>query len=423
MKISTISINGFKALQQFSIAPDGASIEISGDNGVGKSSVIDAIWMTLTGKEVPGVPVHRDMVKAAISLGLDDGTTVEWECKAGSKKLTVTGPDGEPVKEPRTFLNNLIGNISFDPFGFVDEQPAKQKEILQKQILKLDFTDLDAAKSGKLAIHRDAKASADAIERQIQGMGAVTRTVPVDVRELQLAQEAREAVKRRLAGAEGDRRAIDTAIAQNKDAVVQVDREIEDLEARIAAAKVRREGIEAKLHGCAQDVLAAESKIADLVAELNEMPDNSEAIAKASETNLAASRWEDYQRLQAQWGKELEKVETAKLEIEALDRLRVQRLAEAEFPVPGLSFSEAGVLYNGLPFDRLNQCMSDILKVGTAIAVSLKPNLKIVRIKDGSLLGKTKKEELLTMLSKLGFQAFLETVTEGPLAAAVIEEA
>ena len=28
MKISTISINGFKALQQFSIAPDGASSHV-----------------------------------------------------------------------------------------------------------------------------------------------------------------------------------------------------------------------------------------------------------------------------------------------------------------------------------------------------------------------------------------------------------
>ena len=50
MKIETIAINGFKKLQQFAIDPAGKSVEIKGKNGQGKSSIIDAIWCTLTGK-------------------------------------------------------------------------------------------------------------------------------------------------------------------------------------------------------------------------------------------------------------------------------------------------------------------------------------------------------------------------------------
>ena len=120
MKIETININGFKKLQQFSIDPAGKSVEIKGKNGQGKSSIIDAIWCTLTGKNVPGVPINKDSVSAKIVVGLDSGHTARLSFSArGGRTLVVEGPDGEPVKAPAAFLENLIGKISFDPFEFV----------------------------------------------------------------------------------------------------------------------------------------------------------------------------------------------------------------------------------------------------------------------------------------------------------------
>ena len=78
--------------------------------------------------------------------------------------------------------------------------------------------------------------------------------------------------------------------------------------------------------------------------------------------------------------------------------------------------------FNGLPFDSGNQCQSDILRVGVAIAVAQNPALKIVRIKDGSLLDGDAKAQLLAMLAEHGFQAFIETVADCGLTALTIEE-
>ena len=57
-----------------------------------------------------------------------------------------------------------------------------------------------------------------------------------------------------------------------------------------------------------------------------------------------------------------------------------------------------------------------------AIAVAQDPALRIVRIKDGSLLDSTARAELLAMLEENGFQAFIETVSDSELTALTIEE-
>ena len=115
-------------------------------------------------------------------------------------------------------------------------------------------------------------------------------------------------------------------------------------------------------------------------------------------------------------------IEASKQALADIENDRKERLFSAKFPVEGLEFTEDGVLFNGLPFDSGNQCQSDILRVGVAIAVAQDPALKIVRIKDGSLLDSARKRELLEQLSASGFQAFIETVADSELQALTIDE-
>lgn len=422
MKIDTIQINGFKKLVQFSIDPEGKSVEIKGRNGQGKSSIIDAIWVALTGKEVPGVPVNKDSIKAEIVVGLDSGHTVTLKFTArGGKTLVVEGPDGAAVKAPATFLQNLIGKISFDPFEFVEMEPGKQRAFLV-QLLGLDLSAIDARKEVALKEKREAEGDAKAIEKQIEELANIRETQRVDVADLMVKQELRNEKVRQIESARGTMRAVESQIEASSQKVDSILAEIENARKVLAAW-------EAKLPEAITERTQAEERanrgrevIGRLEAELADMPDNSPAIVAAGDTNAKADAWERKESLRAEYKLAVSDIDAAKQKLEDIENDRKEALLSASFPVEGLAFTDEGVTFNGLPFDKGNQCMSDILRVGVAIAVAQDPALKIVRIKDGSLLDSKSRADLLAMLSTCGFQAFIETVADSDLQALTIEE-
>lgn len=416
MKIETININGFKKLQQFSIDPKGKSVEIKGKNGQGKSSVIDAIWCTLTGKDVPGVPINKDSVSAKIVMGLDSGHTARLSFSAkGNKTLVVEGPDGEPVKAPAAFLENLIGKISFDPFDFVTQQPAKQKAFLQ-QLLGLDFTEIDSRKGYALAEKKEIEQDAKSIERDAEALADAKKIDRVDVAELVQKQNERAEVVRQGQSAAADLATAERDAMDATESVQSIESQIAVLNERLADAKLRKDAADAA-------VIPRRSELERLRELVKTLPDNSDAIRNAGEINKQADAWDRRVELVAKSKAIKGELDAIKAKLESIESERSEMLLNAKFPVPGLSFSVDGVLFNGLPFDSGNQCQSDILRVGVAIAVAQNPALKIVRIKDGSLLDAEAKAKLLAMLSENGFQAFIETVADCGLTALTIEEA
>lgn len=415
MKIETITINGFKKLKQFAIDPAGKSVEIKGRNGQGKSSIIDATWCALTGKDVPGVPVNRESVTAKIVVGLDDGHTARLSFSSkGNKSLVVEGPDGEPVKAPATFLENLIGKISFDPFEFVNQTPQKQRAFLQ-QLLGLDFADIDSDKAFLLEQKRDIDRDAVAIEREAEALLDAQNVERVDVSDLVAKQNERAEViaKGREAAA---------AVERAESAVESANASVANLEEQIAALNGRLESARAHAATEASKVAPLRTSLELLRSQVAGMPDNSEAIRNAGETNRQADRWAKRLELVARSKSIKGDLDAVKMKLEGIEGERQSRIMDAKFPVPGLTFSVDGVLFNGLPFDSGNQCQSDILRVGVAIAVAQNPTARIVRIKDGSLLDSSAKAALLAMLAENGFQAFIETVADCDLTAHVIEE-
>lgn len=415
MRIETIAINGFKKLQQFAIDPAGKSVEIKGKNGQGKSSIIDAIWCTLTGKDVPGVPINRDSVSAKIVVGLDSGHTARLSFSAkGGKTLVVEGPDGEPVKAPATFLENLIGKISFDPFEFVNQPPAKQKAFLQ-QLLRIDMTPIESRKSAALAEKLEIENEAKAIERDAEKLVDAKKTDRVDVADLVAKQNERAETIRKGQAAAQDLASAEATAQRTAASVASIQAKIADLQAQLNDVEMEYDAAQAA-------ITPRRAELERLRAIVAEMPDNSEAIANAGEINKAADNWAKRLELVEASKKIRGDLDAVKAKIEGIEADRSELLFAAKFPVKGLSFSTDGVLFNGLPFDSGNQCQSDILRVGVAIAVAQDPALKIVRIKDGSLLDSTAKSELLAMLAENGFQAFIETVDDSELTALTIEE-
>jgi hypothetical protein len=106
--------------------------------------------------------------------------------------------------------------------------------------------------------------------------------------------------------------------------------------------------------------------------------------------------------------------------IEDIDEEKRGAMERAKFPVDGLAFGDGDVQYNGFPFSQASG--AEQLRVSAALAMAANPKLRVLRIKDGSLLD----EKSLAILEQLAidadYQVWIEIVRTDSKATVVMED-
>jgi len=135
MKIVQFTAENIKRLKLVSITPKGHMVEITGKNGQGKTSVLDAIWYALGGKEnIPAVPIRRGAEKARVTLDMGE-FIVERRFTEKDSTITVKTSDGSATyASPQKMLDALVGSLSFDPLEFSRAGAAEQFAILRQTV-------------------------------------------------------------------------------------------------------------------------------------------------------------------------------------------------------------------------------------------------------------------------------------------------
>jgi len=105
-----------------------------------------------------------------------------------------------------------------------------------------------------------------------------------------------------------------------------------------------------------------------------------------------------------------------------LDTERAEMLAAAEFPVPGLGFGAdgSGVTLNGIPFEQASA--TEQLMVSLAMGAALNPRLRVLLVKDASLLTARNRAVLINWCERENMQGFIELAGEGGEVTVVIED-
>ena len=123
----------------------------------------------------------------------------------------------------------------------------------------------------------------------------------------------------------------------------------------------------------------------------------------------------------------LEQLEAAEIETRSLTTrigdaaaAKAQKLAEAKLPVEGLTFDEAGVSLATLPFDQASD--AERLRVSVAMGIALNPKLRVMLIRDGSLLDAANLELIKKMAEEHNMQIWIERVGSGPEVSVLIED-
>jgi hypothetical protein len=106
-------------------------------------------------------------------------------------------------------------------------------------------------------------------------------------------------------------------------------------------------------------------------------------------------------------------------ELIAIGALKSKQIAEANFPVPGVTFGDDGILVNGIPFAQASS--AEQLRIAVAMGLSANPKLRIILIRDGSLLDETSMTAVAEMAEKYDACVWMERVGEGKEVTVVIE--
>ena len=79
-------------------------------------------------------------------------------------------------------------------------------------------------------------------------------------------------------------------------------------------------------------------------------------------------------------------------------------------PIPGLTIDDSGILYNDIPLDQCSDGAK--LMIGVAISMALNPTVRVILIKDGSLIDKKNMAMLAKVVKDKDFQLLIEKVND-----------
>lgn len=421
MKIIKLTSQNVKRLRAVTIEPDGALVQITGKNGAGKSSVIDSISMAFGGASAACErPVREGEEKANIVCELDEDLIVRRTFTAdGRTSLSVTSKDGLKYPSPQAVLDKLVGRLTFDPLEFSRMEPRKQVETL-RNLVGLDFSKLDRERLTVYDERTDLNRTLKQMEGQLAGLAKHEGVPEQEVSIAGISAERRAAMKvveeNRMAreGARQDRLVVQNLQAAVGDQIQTIERLEKQLnEARATLDDLKRRAVHAQATAIERESAVAQLSDPDLDAFDRQIEQAEATNRKVRDNARRASLATEVSDMRAQATKLTE-------QLEAIDRQKSEALAAAKFPVPGLSFNEGGVLFNNIPFSQASS--GEQLRVSVAMGLALNPKLKVLLIRDGSLLDADGLRMVAEMAEGADSQVWIERVDESGGSGVVIED-
>lgn len=439
MIVKKLELVNFQVIKEFNADFDGNVYFITGDNELGKSTVLKAIGALLTGNRDAVLKNGESKGFAKMIVG-DDGEEYEVELKFTkanprgtlSIKSKTTGMKSDNV----SMLQKIFGYTDFDAVEFsrwseTAEGRRKQIEVVKSllpeevrtRIAEIDTT-VAGLKTERTGVNRDLKtykSISDAAGQGLTTQDLKTYAKPKDITELmkeqaenaQLIEKAKtvrsaleqrkkqlEEIPERLAAAkatyekaiEEAKKAIERTEKLYKEAIAQIESEKADYEARKANA---------------------EKWLANYEENNPEKLDTSEQLRKAEEHNKMAAKVADYLSKKKQAGDKKAEAEKMDSEIAELSAEREKLISSAKLPISGLSFSDDGLVLNDVPFVSGKVSDSQIMEVAAKLIIASNPTVKVFRIARGESLGQKRLQAILDLAKKEGFQGFIESVVRG----------
>lgn len=455
MKLKRLSITNVLGIEHVEIEPGGNVVTISGANGTGKTSIIDALKAGLGGGH-DATLLRTGADTGQIVLILEDGVEITKTITPDKSETTVKHPEYGKLPKSAAYLKKLVDALSLNPVTFLTA-PKKDRvdQLLAALPMQVTFEQLGfvpaVAMSGislddhaLTVIGKVAKAIYDlrtgvnrAEKEKRATVNQMTETLPADAVDgswsdaLQAANH--EYVSLRTATADA-LRAIDDAANQTIAAAKQ------DREDHIAAVERERDAAIERLRADAQ------IEIDRTIADAGKKYFDAEEVRRTQRTSIEAeyrpaeatlkekigharamveqhAKAESTREFIAQLTKDADTLdaESSKL-THAMGRLEVLKASLLEkLPIAGLSVQDGDIYVGGLPFDRINE--SKRIQLAIKIAQLRAGSLGLVAVDGLERLDPKTFETFRKEAAKSKLQFVISRVTDGPLTISTESEA
>jgi DNA repair exonuclease SbcCD ATPase subunit len=411
LTIVELRVENVKRLRSVRIRPDGANVVVvGGRNAQGKSSLLDSIEMAIGGgKSIPEEPIRKGERTARIVADLGD-IIVERTFTGNRSELVVKNAAGVPQKSPQLLLNSLCSRIAFDPFEFQRKKKEEQAAVIRELVPETAaaIAKVDERHAAAYAERTEANKAAKAVAARLDAMREHRDAPEKEVSVSALVEKLEAAHAHNKARADAAAR-----VANAERAVASRDAEIARLHELLEAAnKARSEALdERRSTSEAFEALAPEADTGPVQVELRGAEETNRKVRENKERALVREELYSAEKHARELTEELMRLEGEKQGL----------LEEAKLPVPGLGFDDHGPTLNGLPLDQASQ--AERLRVSIAIGIALNPRIKVLLVRDGSLLDEASMKLLAEAARDEEAQVFVERVSEtGEGCSLVIED-
>jgi len=427
MQIVGLQVENFKRIKAVEIIPQGNTVIISGANGQGKTSILDAIWTALGGAKADKAlgtiePIRDGEKKAVISVDLGDIKVTRKWTNSDKPTLVVENQQGAKFKSPQTMLDKLVGSLSFDPLAFSQMEDKQQVETLTGLVeFSIDPKELDRQKKELFDERTIVNRMVSQNKARLDGLSVPDEDTPTEelvvseiLEQIQTASETLTAnnIKR------SDLQKLGQQMNTYKAEIKSFNDQIDGLNEQIARLGKRIDDEQVKLNEVIEKGKALQAEVKDLVD-----PDTTglqQQMTDIEKTNKAFRSAVEYREVEQKLKTSQEESQAFTNKIQAIEQQKETMLKEAKFPIDGLGFNEQGVTFNGIPF---KQCSSaERLKVSLAMAMALNPELKVIRITNGNLLDSSNMTVVEQMAKDNDYQIWLEMVDESGSMGIYIED-
>ena len=466
MHVTKIKIRNLFGIKEQEL--DGKSVELSGENGAGKSSVLDAIRYALTNKSDRKYIVHNGESEGEIIIETDSGLSIDRKARIAQTDYKSVKQNGETVPSPEAFLKTIFTQLQLDPVGFIEMDEKEQNATILNMIeypwnmdtIKEWFGEIVPDVNydqNILCVLNDIQAEngyyfqkRQDINRDIRSKKAVVtdigETLPVDydgekwekenlgdlytklerIRkenyDIETAKAMIDGHDQKMRSFEADREIKLAALDREMSAEeTNISTELASLEERIKALKDKKAGL-AGIKADKQKAIEAEYKasVAKFETEIASYTDLAKKdITPVDDLAAQASEAERMKGFVGEWRRMLSIMdevqylteESKKLttKIEKARTLPGEILETAKIPVEGLTVKDGIPLINGLPISNLSD--GEKLSLCVDIAVQNPGGISIILLDGVEKLTQKNRKALYEKCKAKGLQ-FIATRTD-----------
>lgn len=443
MHITHIELQNFKTIKEFVHSFNGGVYLLTGENEVGKSTILNAIATLLTGGRSDNLLKLGEEKGFAKMTVADDNGGYDVELRFTEKNprgtITIKKQGSGLSSNNISALQEIFQYQDFDAHEFVmwgETAEGRRKQVeavkgllpkeVQERIAEIDNKTLEAKQ-----LRKEANLEVKSLTTLLDNSGVLPEDLETYKEPLVVAELIEEKTKALQHNNSIERAKEELAVIEQniealpgkKDEELKAyDGEIDEVNAEIERLKNKLEKLEADkkgVHDRFADQMKREQsrkKEADAWFKKNKPVDVAaidEKLTKAEGHNEKHQAVKAYKSNRELVDKYVDNVNKLQGQIDKMAEERKELIEAHKLPVAGLDFGEDGLTLHGVPFRAGEVSTSQEMEVAAKLIIAKNPNVKVFRIAQGESLGSKRLKAIAEFAKTNGYQGFIEEVKRG----------